>query len=237
MASSSIVTRSLSPFTNAEFCITTREPQHWLGAFVNTEHWMGDRTESMLRLCSLAPRDPKSAIRFQDIAFNALAASATRSGFEESEAAKHAASELLSLLKPIAFHRNKATAQAHGRPKPTHDEIIRRSCAILEENWYESPSVAELASTCDVPKRTLRTDLALVRFPVTTSGLRGHQMRVTTVGIAYVPVGVTVVTRATLATLAVTVCRDNMRAQEPQAYQHTIVVKKIRSPRGFHSLT
>ncbi len=144
-------------YPNAEFCITTKHSHDWCAVSIPIDQFEADEIKSLSQPCSVAPHSPGAAVRYQDIVSNVMVAAATCPGFEETQAARRAASELLNLLCPIPVRRATKNANRIGRPKLTRNEIVKQSLEILEENRGEHPSVAELAFACGVSERTLRS--------------------------------------------------------------------------------
>ena len=144
----------------SEFCIATKDPHNWFGAFVPKKS-LGplpdDMANSRSPSCWMSRTDDQAASRFRTLVYQVMKMATTCSDFESTAAAKVAAKELVEIAKsafeqPVIDRNHRG-----GRPKVPREQVIDTCMDFIEQCTDTHIQVSELARTADVSERTIRS--------------------------------------------------------------------------------
>jgi AraC family ethanolamine operon transcriptional activator len=146
----------------SEACISTKGAHDWGTIFVPTpmlscrepREPVSPTSRPTVRVSRV---DHQSAVELRAVFRQIMTAASHSQKFESSPAAACAAAELLKVTSAVLQLPVTGMTHPSGRPRLPRQEIIARSCELLEQREGETVRVGELATAADVTERTLRT--------------------------------------------------------------------------------
>lgn len=145
----------------SEFCIATKDPHKWFGAFVPKKllEQLPVDAASISRSPSTWMTRPNrdAVIRFRKLASQVMKTAAGYSDFESTAAAKAAARDVLEIVNSLLGKRAIHASVREGRPKVPREMIIQTCMDFIEQRADAHVTVSELAKNADVSERTIRS--------------------------------------------------------------------------------